>query len=228
LARMLRVAAIACAAMISASVGALALRPTANRSQASSFQLSYVVPEQFGRWRAVPGAVEVVNPQTQQMLDKLYSQMLARTYVNERGERIMLSVAYGNDQRGDLQAHMPEVCYPAQGFALVGAKQRTNVATPAGPLPVQRLHARLGQRSEPISYWFTFGSQALTTDAPWAKRMIELRFGLSGAVPDGILVRVSSIEGDAAAAFVLHDAFIRELVEALAPADRSKLVGAIG
>ena len=25
-------------------------------------------------------------------------------------------MAYGDDQRGGLQAHRPEVCYPAQGF----------------------------------------------------------------------------------------------------------------
>ena len=27
-------------------------------------------------------------------------------------------MAYGDDQRGGLQAHRPEVCYPAQGFKL--------------------------------------------------------------------------------------------------------------
>lgn len=49
--------------------------------------------------------MQVVNPQTQELLDKLYSQILTRTYVNAKGYRIMLSLAYGSDQRGALQAH---------------------------------------------------------------------------------------------------------------------------
>jgi len=51
-------------------------------------------------------------------LDKLYSQILNRVYVNATGYRIMLLLAYGSDQHGSLQADKPEVCYPAQGFAL--------------------------------------------------------------------------------------------------------------
>ena len=62
----------------------------------------------------------MVNPQTQELLDKLYSEVLTRVYVNASGYRIMRSLAYGFDQRGAMQAHMPEVCYPAQGFILKG------------------------------------------------------------------------------------------------------------
>ena len=33
-----------------------------------------------------------------------------------RGRQIMLSIAYGEDQRDGMKLHYPEVCYPAQGF----------------------------------------------------------------------------------------------------------------
>jgi EpsI family protein len=46
--------------------------------------------------------------------------MSVSAYVNASGYRIMLSLAYGSDQRGALQAHKPEVRYPAQGFTLHG------------------------------------------------------------------------------------------------------------
>jgi EpsI family protein len=228
LTRILRTAIVALAAMACASVGALALRPRPNGDAVPAVQLEQLIPQRFGNWRVVPAGVQVINPQTQQLLDKLYSQTLLRTYVNDRGERIMLSIAFGDDQRGGLQAHMPEVCYPAQGFSLVGARQRGEVSTVGGALPVQRLHARLASREEPISYWFTFGAQTLASDSPWEKRLIEFRFGLSGVVPNGILVRVSSIGSDASAAYVNHDAFIRDLIASMSLADRSRLVGGIG
>lgn len=223
--RILRTAIVAFAAMACASVGALALRPRPNSDAVQAIQLEQLIPQRFGSWQAVPAAVQVVNPQTQQLLDKLYSQTLSRTYVDDRGRRIMLSIAYGNDQRGGLQAHMPEVCYPAQGFVLVGAKQSASVATVGGAVPVRRLHARLAAREEPISYWFTFGAQALASDSPWEKRLIEFRFGLSGSIPNGVLVRVSSIGSDATAAYVNHDAFIRDLIASMSMANRSWLVG---
>ncbi len=55
-----------------------------------------MIPKQFGDWREEPQRiVQVINPQSQELLDKLYSETLTRTYVNAGGYRIMLSLAYG-------------------------------------------------------------------------------------------------------------------------------------
>ena len=108
---------IAALMAVTAAVG-VAARPSTKASTAGPrYVLETLVPRQFDDWRevATEGA-QVVNPQTQQLLDKLYSQILTRTYVNQNGYRVMLSLAYGDDQRADLTAHKPEVCYPAQGF----------------------------------------------------------------------------------------------------------------
>lgn len=113
-----RTAFVIVALMVAASAGAIAARPNAKLSdERSGISLEGMIPKQFGDWRKEPQRnAQVVNPQTQELLDKLYSQILTRVNVNSVGYHVMLSLAYGSDQRGLLQAHKPEVCYPAQGF----------------------------------------------------------------------------------------------------------------
>src|SRR5690349_2204105 len=97
--------------MCAASVGGIAARPSAKAADnGNAVSLEAMVPKGFGEWtELLEQNVQVVNPQTKELLDKLYSQLLTRTYVNKQGYRIMLSMAYGDDQRGGLQAHRPEV-----------------------------------------------------------------------------------------------------------------------
>ena len=113
-------ALVLAALMCGAAVAGIAGRPSAKAAdRGNAIMLETAVPRAFGEWTELPDQkAQVVNPQTKELLDKLYSQILTRTYVNKDGYRIMLSMAYGDDQRGGLQAHRPEVCYPAQGFKL--------------------------------------------------------------------------------------------------------------
>lgn len=218
------VAIAAATLMVTVAVLAVLMRPKPrDASLPPSIVLETAVPKAFGTWRELPaGAVQVVNPQTQEILDKLYSQTLSRTYVNTQGYKVMLSLAYGDDQRGGLQAHMPEVCYPAQGFKLEAASEHV-VKTPFGDIRAKQLVTTLGARHEPITYWFAMGDRAVTS--AWDKRLVELRLGLTGQVPDGLLFRMSSIERDPAAAYRAHDSFTRELLEALPPDERRKISG---
>ena len=113
-----RIALVLATLMCGASIAGYTVRPNAKATdKGNAISLEAIVPKAFGDWASCPNeAAQVVNPQTQELLDKFYSQILTRTYVNKHGYRIMLSLAYGDDQRGGLQAHRPEVCYPAQGF----------------------------------------------------------------------------------------------------------------
>mgnify|MGYP000496771242 CR=1 FL=1 len=53
----------------------------------------------------------------QEMLARLYSQVVSRVYLDSTtGKTVMLSLAYGEEQNKQSQVHLPEVCYPAQGF----------------------------------------------------------------------------------------------------------------
>ena len=221
---MVRRAIILTGLMAFTAVGGIAARPSARSEPGRPrYVLENVVPRQFGDWRELPAeTAQVVNPQTKELLDKLYSQILSRTYINSQGYRIMLSIAYGDDQRGDLQAHKPEVCYPAQGFTL-NSKVDTLLATPFGPIDARRLDTSMGRRREPVTYWFTMGDQAVKST--WQRRLVEVRLGLTGQVPDGLLFRVSSIDPEISRAFSAHDAFVADLLKALPPLDRKRLSG---
>ena len=210
--------------MCVAGLGAATLRPaTKAADKVPAVILENIVPVQFGDWHQEQLQLnQVVNPQTKELLDKLYSQILTRTYINGKGERIMLSLAYGNDQRDELQAHKPEVCYPAQGFTL-NANDPSTLATSFGDIPVRRLSTSLGSRQEPVTYWFTVGDQVI--ENKMYKRLVELRYGLTGLIPDGLLFRVSSIDPSPDHAYRMQDQFVDELLRAIPPADRQRLSG---
>ena len=106
----LKVAITMAVLMCTASVAAVVARPKVRTvATAPNIQLDAAIPRSFPGWREEPSrTVQVVNPQLQAVLDKLYSQTLTRTYVDDRGYRVMLSLAYGDDQRGGLQACVVE------------------------------------------------------------------------------------------------------------------------
>ena len=210
--------------MVGALIAGVSGRPPArDPAAAPKFLLEEVVPKRFGHWQEMPAqGTQVVNPQTKELLDKLYSQVLTRTYVNANGYRIMLSMAYGDDQRGDLQAHKPEVCYPAQGFTL-HSNEQAQLTTPFGAIAVRRLSTSLGQRTEPVTYWFTVGNTAVKNKLQ--QRMVEIVLGLTGQIPDGLLVRVSSIDASPSKAYSTHDAFAADLLAAVSAKDRVRLSG---
>lgn len=207
------------------SVAGVTIRPTMSKAVAtgSRYVLDTVVPRRFGEWRELPGhGVLLVNPQTQAMLDQIYSQILTRTYVNDQGYRIMLSLAYGHDQRGSLQAHKPEVCYPAQGFAL-HSNVAGSIRTPYGDIQTRQLSTSMGPRQEPVTYWFTMGDTSVENRLQ--QRLVELRFALTGQIPDGLLFRISSIDDQPERAFQQHKVFVNSLLSSVSPTDRTRLSG---
>lgn len=183
------------------------------------------VPLEFGDWKSDPTAISgVVNPQQKEKLDKLYTQVLSRSYINTRtGYRIMLSIAYGEDQRDANQLHYPEICYPSQGFQV-----ESNVIgvlhTKLGDIPVRRLETSMSQqRYEPVTYWTTVGTQALTGGTK--KKLAEMKYNIQGEIPDGLLFRVSSIDRNSEQAFAQQTRFVDELLPAIRPSARLRLSG---
>jgi EpsI family protein len=214
-----------CVLMVSSAAFTKVVTPTEKLSdQRPALDLNATIPSAVDGWqedRTLMNAV--VNPQTEQALKKIYAQTLSRTYVNHNGDRIMLSIAYGNDQGGEsTQAHRPEICYTAQGFAL-----RDNhidvLKTANGNIPVRRLIASNGARNEPITYWVTVGDKA--TLPGLRRKLVQLSYGLNGMVPDGLIFRVSSIQPDAEGAYKLQDQFVNALFNSLAPAQQDRLAG---
>ena len=179
--------AVLLALMLLSAGLAIALRPTLSLSdERPPISLKTMVPLFFGDWRELPNmSAQIVDPQQKELLEQIYSETLSRTYVNSNGYRIMLSIAYGKNQSGDLQLHKPEICYPAQGFAVKG-KQPGELDLLGKPIPATRLEANLGQRFEPITYWTVVGDQV--TSSMTDKRLTEMRYAMAGRIPDGATV----------------------------------------
>lgn len=211
--------------MFAAAGMALALKPTEKVADAGpKVDLETLIPRQFGDWKIDETIVPLIaDPETQAKLDKIYNQTLTRTYVNSRNERIMLSIAYGGDQSDAMSVHKPEVCYPAQGFQIL--KNEDGIfSTGDGGIPVRRLVAAQGQRIEPITYWTTVGDTvAIKEGIQW--KLNQIKYGLTGKIPDGLLFRISSIQADDAKAYQIQDAFARDLLKSMSPSGRQRIVG---
>jgi EpsI family protein len=201
----------------------LIVRPTEHvRKGKADFQLSEIVPEKFGGWAAAPKVATTVNPQAQELLDKIYSQILERTYIHSDGYAIMLAIAYGNDQRGSLEAHKPEVCYPAQGFKVTQTSS-DQMITGFGALPITKLATVAGLRHEPLLYWFTVADNVVTNR--FERRMAQVKQAVTGQIPDGLLFRVSSIDTNQEQAWRMQETFVRDLLQSVTPSARVRLAG---
>ena len=87
-----------------------------------------------------------------------------------RGQRVMLSLAYGRNQHKGMNTHRPEVCYPAQGFRLVRIGARAYSLRGQATSPVTRVVAAEGARNEPITYWLLVGESITSSAANNASR----------------------------------------------------------
>ena len=212
------------ALMLAASAIAMLLRPTQRISElGGKLNLELMIPKKFGDWNAVENPNnQIINPQQQQKLDKLYSQLLSRVYVNTKGDVMMLSIAYGEDQSDAKQLHYPEVCYPSQGFQIT-SNQKAELSTQFGKIAVLRLHAEMGSRSEPITYWSTVGNKVVRGGKEI--KLQQLRYGFRGEIPDGLLFRVSSITKDKNEGFAVQQQFVQSLVAVLTTVNRARLAG---
>lgn len=212
--------------MFAAAGMALALKPTHKVADGRpKVDLEVLIPQAFGDWKIDETIVPLIaDPELQAKLDKIYNQTLTRTYINSKGERIMLSIAYGGDQSDSMAVHKPEVCYPAQGFQILKRPVVSNFSIDSGAsIPVKRLVATQGARIEPITYWTTVGDKVAVNGWKW--KLQQMTYGLTGKIPDGLLFRISSIQADEANAYQLQDEFTRELLHAMSPGGRQRIIG---
>jgi len=210
--------------LVAASVLGHVAKPTIHLAdQQQHLDLEQLFPKRIGAWVVDTNQpVSIISPDVKALLDKLYAQTLTRTYVNPEGVRIMLSVAYGGDQSDATRAHRPDVCYPAQGFDILSSGVG-EVALQSGRLPVRRMVAKLGGRIEPVTFWFAVGEYTAVSGQD--QKLAQLRYGLRGIIPDGMLVRVSSINSDERAAYASQADFISSLKQAMPQASAGRVFG---
>ncbi len=210
--------------MVSSAALTMILKPSVDLAdQQNQIDLENMIPRDFDDWKIDPTAVSfIIDPEVKAGISKLYSQTLSRVYINNLGERVMLSIAYGRDQRTDLQVHRPEVCYLSSGFD-VGKLTKTFVDTTIARIPVMHLVAKKQTRIEPITYWIRMGDSI--TRGWFEQKAATLNYELSGKVPDGLLFRVSTISNDEQDSYKIQQTFIMSLLQAVQSKDRHWLIG---
>lgn len=209
---------------MAASVSAWLLTPRRSIAElAPQIDLEKAIPRHLAGWRVIENSVrQIPTFEQEKTLNAIYSQIVSRTYINDQGQQIMLSVAYGSTQTKELRTHRQEVCYSAQGFKIGGLKKE-NISINGVEIPVTRMLATQGSRSEPVTYWFTMGDQVVRSYTD--RELVKLKFALSGYLPDGYLFRVSSLSTDVEKAFNSQRMFADELLRSTDERLVAKLLG---
>ena len=133
-------------------------------------------------------------------------------------------VAYGPVQNYRLKAHRPELCYTAAGFRI--SDKRTSALSyrdDVAPLQTTRLIAERETRFEPVTYWMRVGDEVASGVVD--RQMIRLKYGLRGIIPDGALVRISTVGMEEEASFKLQERFVRDLLAAIPTKDLRFFIG---
>lgn len=186
-------------------------------------ELETMVPQKVGDWTAVPSDQFVLPKTPGSLANRLYNQTLTRLYQSPDNFPVMLVMAYGQTQNDLLQLHRPEACYAAVGFQVSGSTVANVRVGRNALLPVRELIASTDSRIEPIVYWTRIGDTLPTTGGE--QRLAKLEQQFDGIIPDGILVRASTVAPAEPATFDALKAFAAALVTAVAPADRPVLIG---
>ena len=200
--------------VLGALLGHLALPKLIVDGSEPHAKLDTIIPGSFGNWRIDPSITPLTpSPDQVALIGEIYDETLSRTYVNDRGERVMLSLAYGRNQSRRFQIHKPEVCYVGQGFKLSDVRFGA-ISLRDHVVPVMEMVAVQGMRTEPITYWIRVGDELARG---WVEQnAIRARYALRGQIPDGLLFRLSTISrGDYAKDFELQRRFAQELTAAV-------------
>lgn len=148
------------------------------------------IPSRVGNWTSRKTSELVLPPQDDS--NKLYENLETRIYESPGLPAMMVLVAYSSIQQNDVQVHRPEVCYPASGFPILSSKP-IEFAYGSTAVAAREVTADRGGLVERVIYWVRVGNSFPTS---WASQRVAMAAAnLSGTIPDGVLVRISAIEG---------------------------------
>lgn len=214
-------------------IATLAYLITPTRQVASgSVALERMIPRQFGDWVEQASAIEQVSPEIDSQVGTrvdrpVYDQVLLRTYRRHSdGEMIMLALAYGRRQVQEFKIHRPELCYYSQGYDVRSVGRSHIVLGSNVGVESNQLLTRNRSRYEPVTYWIRIGDRI--SRSAWETRWLIFKDGIAGSIPDGILVRASSViqtEADSQGAFRLQQIFFADLYNSLSPAAKTAIAG---
>lgn len=180
------------------------------------------IPARFGEWQRVPNHTIAIDlyqkTDGERTTDNPYDDTYIQSYRNQSGHVVELAIAYGALQRQEVKIHRPDLCYYAQGYEIKSLlPDQFVLSTTTTPVAGQRMQVRSGDVQQLVSYWMRIGD--LFSQNAWQTRWYLIKEGLQGNVPDGVLVRVSSVMSDSPydtqALATLHQSFLSDLLRAV-------------
>ena len=202
---------------------AYAATPRKEEHRLAKTKLGTLVPVTIGPWRYVNADGVVVARAEEDIPTDGYDQLVTRTYEAPGRPSIMLLLAYGSTQGGSLQLHRPETCYPGQGFRLSQFNEPDLAFAGVGPVHTRRFTARRDDRTERLIYWTRIGADFPRNTAQEYRAILGRV--LSGVIPDGILVRISTLGANIAKSDAALSDFATAMITALPGNGRRILLG---
>lgn len=211
------------AGCLAAAGGAYAMKPRERVSLMGKLKLEDAIPNEFNGWKKYD-TNQIVTPESENSLARqLYSQSVGRLYVRGEDEFAMMLIAYGDTQSDTLQLHRPEVCYPAFGMEISQNHPAGIPLSRSVTIPGRDLVAVNAERTEYVTYWTRLGQELPTTGGE--QRVAKLKDAFAGIIPDGVLVRFSTVLDGPKRSFEVNRHFAADLMAAVSPAVRRVLVG---
>lgn len=211
------------AGCLAAASGAYAMKPRTRVSLMGKLKLEAAIPNAFNGWTKYE-TNQIVAPESEDSLSRqLYSQTVGRLYVRGEEEFCMMLLAYGDTQSDTLQLHRPEVCYPAFGMEIRQNEFAKIPLSRSVQIPGRELIAVNAERTEYITYWTRLGQALPTTGSE--QRSAKLKDAFAGIIPDGVLVRFSTVLDGPKRSFEVNRRFAADLMAAVSPEVRRVLVG---
>jgi len=209
-------------AMLAVAGVSYARQPTAPPPLLGKTKLDTLMPDQIGRW-IYQTKSGLVLPPRDQLSERIYDDLVTRVYAAPDGTGVMLLIAYSGQQDGMLQVHRPEVCYPASGYDITRTREHPIRLSGGMELESRFIVAESRARTEQLIYWTRIGPSFPTR---WiAQRWAVVEENMKGIIPDGVLVRISTIAPDDASALAILDDFAKELVRVAPAKVRQALIG---
>jgi EpsI family protein len=208
-------------ALLGASALGFALTPRRVTAEPARGALEKAIPQTIGSY-SVSRANKLVVPPESDLSQRLYDQVLTRLYVSEDLPPILLVIAYGSVQDSALALHRPEICYSWAGY-WVGKPQVLAFHRALQNARASYLSVVRGDRTEQVYFWSRVGNTYPTSLV--SERLAIIEENLKGVLPDGILVRLSMLSNDAAAALPLLADFNSAMLEQLGESGRAMLLG---
>jgi len=184
---------------------------------------SYIEPS-LDNWQIDnANQVLVTSAVLDEKLQSAYADLLNEHYVNEENKRIMLSVAYSDNQRNGLAVHLPEACYPAQGFEILDVEYIPIRLNNGHKITVEYMNTQRGSRIEPLIYWTVSGEHIYQNN--FERKRLSIEYALNNIIPDGLIFRVSTNDSNKEMALEIMTDFVRDFYSSIPEDQKSRFFG---